>query len=60
MIKIQSKIAAIAVAPTPPPPPTTEDGYPEHASPCLHCGAKAVVVSEGCSVCLACHATRCG
>ena len=34
--------------------------YPESASVCLSCRVKAVMVSEGCSNCLACGDSKCG
>lgn len=40
--------------------PTEESTYPPNASICTKCGAKAVVIQEGCGVCLQCHYSRCG
>jgi len=34
--------------------------FPEHATVCTKCMVKAVVVLDGCAVCLSCHDSKCG
>ena len=35
------------------------DNYPEHASICSKCGAKAVIKMDGCATCLECGQSKC-
>lgn len=35
------------------------EGYPENSAVCGKCGVKAVVMSDGCAVCLSCGDSRC-